>query len=56
MPIIDVDNTQMVIVIKRSMSPGFAGIPNELFVGENTYMCFGDGKAIAEQLVETLNI
>ena len=56
MPIIDVDKARSVIVIKRSMSPGFAGIPNELFVGENTYMCFGDGKAIAEQLVETLNI
>ena len=56
MPIIDVDKAKAVIIVKRSMSPGFAGIPNELFVAENTYMCFGDGKSVAEQLVETLNL
>jgi NAD(P) transhydrogenase subunit beta len=44
MPIIDVDKARSVIVIKRSLSPGFAGIPNPLFAMENTSMLFGDGK------------
>ncbi len=44
MPIIDVDKARTVIVIKRSLSPGFAGIPNPLFAAENTLMLFGDGK------------
>ncbi len=56
MPIIDADKAKSVIVIKRSMSPGFAGIPNKLFVAPNTYMLFGDGKLMAEQLAETLNL
>ena len=44
MPIIDVDKARTVIVIKRSLSPGFARIPNPLFAAENTLMLFGDGK------------
>ncbi|MCH2130212.1 MAG: NAD(P)(+) transhydrogenase (Re/Si-specific) subunit beta [Pirellulaceae bacterium] len=44
MPIIDVDKARTVIVIKRSLSPGFAGIPNPLFAADNTLMLFGDGK------------
>jgi NAD(P) transhydrogenase subunit beta len=44
MPIIDVDKARTVVVIKRSLSPGFAGIPNPLFAAENTLMLFGDGK------------
>jgi len=56
MPILDVDHASQVIVIKRSMSPGFAGIPNELFVASNCAMLFGDGKQVAEQLVETLSL
>lgn len=49
MPIIDVDKARTVIVIKRSLSPGFAGIPNPLFAAENTLMFFNDGqKAILE--------
>jgi NAD(P) transhydrogenase subunit beta len=49
MPIIDVDKAKTVIVIKRSLSPGFAGIPNPLFSADNTLMLFGDGrKAIVE--------
>lgn len=44
MPILDVDKSTSVIVIKRSLSPGFAGIPNPLFAGDNTLMLFGDGK------------
>jgi NAD(P) transhydrogenase subunit beta len=49
MPIIDVDKARTVIVIKRSLSPGFAGIPNPLFAAENTLMYFSDGqKAILD--------
>ena len=49
MPIIDVDKARTVIVIKRSLSPGFAGIPNPLFAAENSLMFFNDGqKAILE--------
>ena len=44
------------IVIKRSMSPGFAGIPNEMFLAPNCHMLFGDGKQVAEQLAETLSL
>jgi NAD(P) transhydrogenase subunit beta len=44
MPIIDVDKARTVVVIKRSLSPGFAGIPNPLFAADNTLMMFGDGK------------
>jgi NAD(P) transhydrogenase subunit beta len=44
MPIIDVDKARTVIVVKRSLSPGFAGIPNPLFAADNTLMFFNDGK------------
>jgi len=44
MPIIDVDKARTVVVIKRSLSPGFAGIPNPLFANENTTMFFSDAK------------
>ncbi|MDB4475238.1 NAD(P)(+) transhydrogenase (Re/Si-specific) subunit beta [Pirellulales bacterium] len=44
MPILDVGKAQTVIVIKRSLSPGFAGIPNPLFAADNTLMYFADGK------------
>jgi proton-translocating NAD(P)+ transhydrogenase subunit beta len=54
MPILDVDKSQTVIVIKRSLSPGFAGIPNELFVAPNTLMLYGDGKKIALELVSAM--
>ncbi len=51
MPIIDVDKAHTVVVIKRSLSPGFAGIPNPLFAAPNTLMFFNDGKkAIVELL------
>jgi len=49
MPIIDVDKARTVIIIKRSLSPGFAGIPNPLFAADNAMMFFGDGqKAILD--------
>lgn len=44
MPIIDVDKARTVVVIKRSLSPGFAKIPNPLFAADNALMLFGDGK------------
>ena len=44
MPILDVDKAKTVVMIKRSLSPGFAGIPNPLFAADNTLMFFGDGK------------
>lgn len=54
MPIIDVDKARTCIVIKRSLSPGFAGIPNPLFALDNTLMLFGDGKAALNELLEAL--
>jgi NAD(P) transhydrogenase subunit beta len=44
MPILNVDHAKSVIVIKRSMNPGFAGIDNELYYNEKTAMLFGDAK------------
>ncbi len=51
MPILNVDQARTVVVIKRSLSPGFAGIKNPLFAADNTLMLFGDGKAMMEGLV-----
>ncbi|MFP4376146.1 MAG: NAD(P)(+) transhydrogenase (Re/Si-specific) subunit beta [Spirochaetales bacterium] len=51
MPILNVDQAKTVVVIKRSLSPGFAGISNPLFAADNTLMLFGDGKAAMEELV-----
>ncbi len=51
MPILDVDRAQNVIVLKRSMNPGFAGIDNELYWNPKTAMLFGDAKASVENLV-----
>ena len=51
MPIIDVDKSRTVVVVKRSLSPGFAGIPNPLFAADNTLMMFGDGKKAMIELV-----
>jgi NAD(P) transhydrogenase subunit beta len=54
MPIIDVDKARTVVVIKRSLSPGFAGIPNPLFALDNTLMLFGDGKKEVLELISAL--
>ncbi len=54
MPILDVDKSKTVVVIKRSLSPGFAGIPNPLFAADNTLMLFGDGKKMVEEMVKSL--
>ncbi|MBC8368163.1 NAD(P)(+) transhydrogenase (Re/Si-specific) subunit beta [bacterium] len=50
MPIIDVDKCRTVVVIKRSLSPGFAGIPNPLFAMDNTLMFFADAKKAFQEI------
>ncbi|MFY9614448.1 MAG: NAD(P)(+) transhydrogenase (Re/Si-specific) subunit beta [Candidatus Dormiibacterota bacterium] len=55
MPILEVDKAQSVMVIKRSMAPGFAGIENELYYLDKTMMLFGDGRAVAGDLVNELS-
>jgi NAD(P) transhydrogenase subunit beta len=52
MPILDVDKAKTVIVMKRSMNPGFAGIENELFFADNTRMLFGDARKSLTALVQ----
>ncbi len=54
MPILDVDKARTVVVVKRSLSPGFAGIPNPLFINDNTLMLFGDAKAVLQDLVRAV--
>ena len=52
MPILDVDKSRSVIVIKRSLSPGFSGVPNPLFANDNTVMLFSDAKPALTDLVK----
>src|SRR5579863_3676755 len=54
MPILDVDKARTVMVIKRSMSPGFAGIDNELYYMDKTLMLFGDAKAFVSEILKEL--
>jgi NAD(P) transhydrogenase subunit beta len=54
MPILDVDKARTVVVVKRSLSPGFAGIPNPLFAADNTLMYFADGKKAILDLTTAL--
>ncbi len=54
MPILDVDKARTVMVIKRSMSPGFAGIDNELYYMDRTMMLFGDAKVFVGELMKEL--
>jgi NAD(P) transhydrogenase subunit beta len=54
MPILDVDKARSVMVIKRGMSPGFAGIDNELYYMDRTLMLFGDAKAFLTEIVKEL--
>jgi NAD(P) transhydrogenase subunit beta len=56
MPILNVDHSRNVIVLKRSMNPGFAGIDNELFYNDNTRMLFGDAKASLAKLVAAVKL
>jgi NAD(P) transhydrogenase subunit beta len=54
MPIIDADRCRMVLAIKRSMNPGFAGIDNALYTADNTLMVFGDAKAVLGDIAGAL--
>ena len=54
MPILDVDKSRTVVVVKRSLSPGFAGIPNPLFAADNTLMLFADGKKAVLDLISAV--
>jgi len=54
MPILDVDKARTVMVIKRSMNPGFAGIDNELYYMDRTLMLFGDAKSFLANIVKEL--
>jgi NAD(P) transhydrogenase subunit beta len=54
MPIINADKAKAVFAIKRSKNPGFAGIDNELYFQDRTFMLFGDAKAVVGDLVKEL--
>jgi NAD(P) transhydrogenase subunit beta len=54
MPVLNVEQSKAVVVLKRSMNPGFAGIENDLFVQPNTMMVFGDAKATLAKLAQAV--
>jgi NAD(P) transhydrogenase subunit beta len=55
MPILEVDNAKQVVVLKRSMRPGFAGIDNELYLAPNCLMLFGDAKDSLKRLADEVS-
>src|SRR5690554_1365677 len=54
MPILEVHNARTVVVVKRGLSPGFAGIPNELFIRDNSLMVAGDAKKVLQETIAAL--
>ena len=55
MPVLDVEKCKSVLFFKKSLSPGCAGIDNELFYRDNTLMLFSDAKKMTEDIVKNLN-
>jgi NAD(P) transhydrogenase subunit beta len=54
MPILNVDEAQTVVIIKRSLSPGYSGVPNDLFYQDNTKMLFSDAKEAVAGITESI--
>ena len=54
MPILDAENAKSIIINKRTMNPGYAGIQNELFFNDKTSMLFGDAKSVIQKLISEL--
>lgn len=54
MPVLEVWKAKEVVIFKRSMNPGYAGVQNPLFFNDNSYMCFGDAKKTVEEIVQAL--
>ena len=55
MPVLDVEKCKSVLFVKRSLSPGYAGIDNKVFYNDNTMMLFDDAKKMLDKIVNALN-